>query len=134
MFPSHKTNKMKNSIRLIAILLSFAFAGRAQITQPPQTPSQQQQVAPMHTPDTSNVRMNAPNTLPDGFILKDGKVSQVKGGVLTPITQNMKLANGTWVMPDGTLKDALNKTSKLQEGQEITSDGKLITPPDQPHE
>jgi len=128
---------MKNSIKLIAILLLFATAGRAQITQPPQTPSPAQQVTPMHVPmDTARAQMNAMNTLPDGFILKDGKVEQVKGGVLNPITQNQKLANGTWVMPDGTLKDVNNKTSKLQEGQLIETDGKLITPPNSaiPHD
>lgn len=132
---------MKNSLRLIAIFISLAVASHAQITQPPQTPAQQQQVTPMHAPmDTASAakaqQMNASNTLPDGYILKNGKVEQVKGGVLTPVTQNQKLANGTWVMPDGTLKDVNNKTSKLQEGQLIESDGKLITPPNSaiPHE
>lgn len=130
---------MKNSIKLIAIFLLFAMVSRAQITQPPQTPTQNQQATPMHAPmDTARAQtnMNASNTLPDGYILKDGKVQQVKGGVLTAITQNQKLANGTWVMPDGTLKDASNKTSKLQEGQEIQTDGKIITPPSSavPHE
>lgn len=134
---------MKNSIKLIAIFLLFAMVGRAQITQPPQTPAPNQtpyqQTTPMHAPvDTAKAQMNmnASNTLPDGYILKDGKVQQVKGGVLSALTQNIKLANGTWVMTDGSLKDVNGKVTKLQEGQEIQTDGKLITPPNSaiPHD
>jgi hypothetical protein len=118
---------MKNSIRLIVIFLSLAIAGHAQMTQPStQTPPPQ--AAPMHAQMDTTKMPDASNTMPDGYVLKGGKVEQVKAGVLTPISQNMKLANGTWVMPDGTLKDVNNKTSKLQEGQEVEMDGKLITP------
>lgn len=62
----------------------------------------------------------------DYVVIKDGKTMLMKGNSLTALTSDITLTNGTVVKTDGSVKASDGTTMKLQEGEKIDVDGKLI--------
>ncbi|KAA9034535.1 hypothetical protein FW778_22120 [Ginsengibacter hankyongi] len=59
----------------------------------------------------------------DGVIMKNGKVLQRRAGQVAVLTQNLVLADGTTVMPAGTVKMKDGTTITMQEGDYFKMDG-----------
>ena len=59
----------------------------------------------------------------DGVMMQNGKVTVMKNGQASPLTQDLVLANGTTVMADGRVKMKDGTTSTLQDGDYIRMDG-----------
>ena len=57
--------------------------------------------------------------------MKDGKLSEMMNGKLTPVKQDITLQNGTTVHPDGKINDRDGNWKQLQEGEYMTMDGKV---------
>lgn len=64
-------------------------------------------------------------SIPDGVMMKDGKILMVKNGEFTTLDHDMTLTNGTKIVPDGNYTTYDGITMKLKEGQHIDMDGKL---------
>lgn len=62
----------------------------------------------------------------DCIEMKDGKVVVMKGSMVSALSNDLTLTNGTIVKSDGTVKSSDGTTTKLQEGEKIDMDGKMI--------
>ena len=61
----------------------------------------------------------------DGCMMKDGKMTMMKGGKMMPMTADMTMANGTVCMTDGTCKMKDGTTMKMKDGQGMMMSGKM---------
>ena len=62
-----------------------------------------------------------------GVMMKGGKMMMMKDGNTTgPMDHEMTTTNGHKVMPDGTMKMPDGKDMRMQEGQIMTMDGKMM--------
>ena len=61
----------------------------------------------------------------DGVMMKDGKMMVCKKGETMPMTEDMKMGNGTMVMKDGTVKTKDGKTMMMKDGEMIDKNGKI---------
>ncbi|HSQ43576.1 MAG TPA: DUF6799 domain-containing protein [Ginsengibacter sp.] len=59
----------------------------------------------------------------DGVIMQNGKVLQRRSGQVSVLTQNLVLADGTIVSPEGTVKMKDGTTITMQEGDYFKMDG-----------
>ena len=57
--------------------------------------------------------------------MKDGKLSEMVNGKLTPVTQDITLTNATTIHPDGSINDRDGHLRKLEEGPYMTMDGRI---------
>lgn len=64
-------------------------------------------------------------SIPDGVMMKEGKILMVKNGEVTTLDHDMTMTNGTKVVTDGNYTSNNGTTMKLREGQHIDMDGKL---------
>jgi len=63
----------------------------------------------------------------EGIMMKDGKMMMMKDGKPTgPMNQETKMSDGHKVMPDGTMKMNDGTEMRMQEGQMMTMDGKMV--------
>ena len=63
----------------------------------------------------------------EGIMMKDGKMMMMKDGKPTgPMNHEMKMSDGHKVMPDGTMKMNDGTEMRMQEGQMMTMDGKMV--------
>jgi hypothetical protein len=65
----------------------------------------------------------------NGLMMMDGKMMTRQDGKNTPMTEDKTLANGTKVMPDGTVEMKDGKKVQLKEGECVMMDGKIQTMP-----
>jgi len=61
----------------------------------------------------------------DCVMMKDGKLTVIKGGKHMDMTEDMTLSNGTTVMKDGSVKMKDGSTTTLKDGDCIYMDGKI---------
>lgn len=61
------------------------------------------------------------------YLMKKGKVVEVKNSKETPLKADVTLKNGTVVMPNGSCKMKDGKTTLLKEGECMHEDGKIGT-------
>ena len=61
----------------------------------------------------------------DGVAILNGQIFLLENGTKRPLQQQLNL-NGTSVSPDGTLKTAAGKTSKLKEGMAVNKQGRVV--------
>jgi hypothetical protein len=64
-------------------------------------------------------------TKTDGFMMKDGKLMQMKDGLSVPVEDSITLKNGSVVLKDGTVKAKDGKTVMLKTGDWIMKDGTI---------
>ncbi len=62
----------------------------------------------------------------DGVIRKDGKVMKIAAGVMSELSSEMTLSDGTKIMPDGKVVPRAGKTWELDNGDAILSDGRPL--------
>jgi hypothetical protein len=62
----------------------------------------------------------------DGVKMSAGRMIVVKGDKRTPLDQEMTMANGTKVEPDGTLNFTDGQKTHLENGQMIMNDGHIM--------
>ncbi|WP_345109320.1 DUF6799 domain-containing protein [Hymenobacter algoricola] len=98
---------MKNALKLLPLLALLGFCGVAQAQTVPAKPNGAKKM------------VKVDHMKSDHMMMHDGKMMVMKNGVMTPMTADMTLANGTRVMTDGTV------TMKLKENQLIGMDGKM---------
>lgn len=94
-----------------------------------QTGSTNDKMSPrdMNNNQNQNVQNKPVNkSHPDGIMMQNGKMMQVKNGQMTSIDHDMTLSNGTKIMSDGTCvkKDGTKMTMK--EGQHLDMSGNMI--------
>jgi hypothetical protein len=65
-------------------------------------------------------------THPDGVMMQNGKMVQVKNGQTTILTRDMTMSNGTKVMSDGTCIKNDGTKIKITEGQYMDMSGNMI--------
>jgi hypothetical protein len=68
----------------------------------------------------------------DGVSIAGGVALVTRNGVAQPLSQELKLTNGTTVKADGTVRSADGKQIKLRENQRLTFDGTLLETPVRP--
>ncbi|MCC3154757.1 hypothetical protein Q3A66_15775 [Hymenobacter sp. BT770] len=64
----------------------------------------------------------------DCCMMKDGKMTMMKGGKMMPMTADMTMADGTVCMTDGTCKMKDGTTMKMKDGQCMMMSGKMKMP------
>lgn len=64
----------------------------------------------------------------DCCMMKDGKMTMMKGGKMMPMTADMTMADGTVCTTDGTCKMKDGTTMKMKEGQCMMMSGKMKMP------
>ena len=64
----------------------------------------------------------------DHCMMKDGKMTMMKGGKMMPMTADMTMADGTVCMTDGTCKMKDGTTMKMKDGQCMMMSGKMKMP------
>lgn len=64
----------------------------------------------------------------DCCMMKDGKMTMMKGGKMKPMTADMTMADGTVCMTDGTCKMKDGTTMKMKDGQCMMMSGKMKMP------
>ena len=86
-------------------------------TSPPDMNNNPNQKVQNHPVDKSH---------PDGVMMQNGKMMQVKNGQMTSLDNDMTMRNGTKIMSDGTCikKDGTKK--KMKEGQHMDMSGNMI--------
>ena len=62
----------------------------------------------------------------EGIMMKDGKMMMKDGKATGPMDHAMTMPGGHKVMPDGTMKMKDGKAMRMQEGQMMTMDGKMM--------
>src|SRR5665647_1107606 len=75
------------------------------------------------TNGTNNMSQQQTMQNADGVIMQNGKVLQRRAGQVSVLTQNLVLADGTTVMPEGTVKMKDGTTITMQEGDYFKMDG-----------
>ena len=65
------------------------------------------------------------NQLKDFYVMKDGKMWQVKAGEKSEMTQDVTLVNGTTVMANGTVKKTDGQAITLKNGQYVDLEGNI---------
>jgi flagellar basal body rod protein FlgG len=81
-------------------------------------------------PHNVAVMQNNPGhqSYPDGVLMQNGKVMQVKNGQLTQLQNNdLTFSNGTRIMSDGTWITKDGTKTMMKEGQHMDMSGNLIT-------
>jgi len=63
----------------------------------------------------------------DCVMMEDGKMMVMKGGKTTAMDQDISLSNGATVMMDGSVKMQDGTTKKLNNGDCVLMDGKIVT-------
>ncbi len=63
---------------------------------------------------------------PDGVMMTDGTMKLIKSGLVTPMTVEITMSNGTSVLTDGTIIKKDKTRMMMQEGQHIDMAG-IIT-------
>ena len=62
-----------------------------------------------------------------GIMMQDGKMMMMQGGKATgPMDHEMTMSDGHKVMPDGTMTMNDGKDMRMQEGQMMTMDGRMM--------
>jgi hypothetical protein len=61
----------------------------------------------------------------DCIMMEDGKMMVMKGGSTMAMDKDMKMANGTMVMTDGSVKMKDGKKMMMKDGQCVYMDGKM---------
>lgn len=64
---------------------------------------------------------------PNGFMIRDGRVMQVKDGNLMLIEKDITLSNGNVIMADGNYMIKGKSKAKLNEGEHLDVNGNLIS-------
>jgi hypothetical protein len=64
--------------------------------------------------------------IPDHLMMKAGKMVMMHGIDDVPMSEEVILADGTRVQPDGTVTPVVGVRTKLKEGGAITRDGKIM--------
>ncbi len=65
----------------------------------------------------------------DGIMMQGGKMMMMKDGKATgPMDHAMTMPDGHKVMPDGTMTMTDGTAMRMQEGQMMTTDGKMVEP------
>ena len=120
---------MKKIFCLAAVLLitGAAFAQTTDTTNTHDTTGMQMMHDSMMQSGTQNMNgMHGMNgQMRDCIMMMNGKVMVMRNGQHTLLTQNMRLANNSVVMPDGTVQMANNTTHKLKNGECVYMDGTL---------
>ncbi len=106
---------MKKVIMFLLVAGTCTTAAVAQDTTTPSTPKMEKKLQ-----------------MPDCVMMKDGKLSLMKSGVVSQLNKDLTLTNGTVIKVDGTVKSTDGSTIKLKEGEAIGLDGKLIMKKDIP--
>lgn len=63
---------------------------------------------------------------PNGYMMKDGRLMQVKDGNLMLIEKDITLSNGTIIMADGSYQVKGKSKVKLNDGEHIDTNGNLM--------
>ncbi|MFT3704742.1 MAG: hypothetical protein QM802_20420 [Agriterribacter sp.] len=82
-------------------------------------------VQAQNTPKKTDSTAHHSMMMKDCVMMKDGKMTVMKGGKTMDMTDDMKLSNGTTIMKDGSIKMKDGKTSTLNNGDCIYMDGKI---------
>ena len=77
---------------------------------------------------TANHKMHSGKMkmMKDCVMMEDGKMMVMKGGKTMAMEQDMTMTNGTVVMSDGSLKMQDGTTKKLNNGDCVYMDGKVV--------
>jgi hypothetical protein len=59
------------------------------------------------------------------IMMKDGKLTEVINGKKDPVNQDITLANGTTIHPNGNIDDKDGNKKQLNEGEYMTMDGRI---------
>ncbi|MDQ2773032.1 MAG: hypothetical protein M3Y54_21310 [Bacteroidota bacterium] len=104
---------MKKIAHLLPLLL-LAATGTAALAQ----------TAPKiaHSPTTAKSSV-------DYCLMKDGKMTLMKGGKMVPLTANMTMSDGSMCMTDGTCKTKDGTIKRLKEGECMMMDGRMTMHP-----
>lgn len=65
----------------------------------------------------------------DYCLLKDGKMTVMKGGEAIPLTENMTMSDGSMCLTDGTCKLKDGTIRQLKEGECMMMDGRMTMHP-----
>jgi hypothetical protein len=87
-------------------------------------------VAQDSTKSVSTNKTDKMHQMKDCVMMKDGKMVEMNKSGATPLTRDLTLANGTVVNLDGTVKSTDGTILKLQDGEAVDMEGKLITKKD----
>lgn len=79
---------------------------------------------PKMTKVMNHQRVN--QSFPNGVMMKNGKLMMVKNGKLTMMDHEMSMANGTKVMPNGTILKKDGTKMMMKEGQHMDMAGHTI--------
>ena len=105
---------MKNSLKLLSLLLlSGAFTLALAQTTPQNKPM--------------SGKMQKGKMAMNGCTMKDGKMMMMKGGKMTPMTENKTMSDGSVCMTDGTCKMKDGTTMTMTEGQCMMMNGQMTT-------
>lgn len=72
-----------------------------------------------------NAQSNPGESHPDGVMMQNGKIMQVKNGQMSISENDMTMSNGTKIMSDGTLFNNDGTKTMLEEGQHIDMSGNM---------
>ncbi len=77
-------------------------------------------------PKKSDTYVLLPNKIEKEYVtMKNGLAMHVKDGNITTLGSPLKLNNGGYAMPDGTIQMSDGTTKKLKEGEYINIDGQM---------
>lgn len=65
------------------------------------------------------------NRHPNGYMIKDGRMMQVKDGNLMLIEKDITLSNGTIIMADGNYMEKGKSKAMLKEGERVDMNGNI---------
>lgn len=80
----------------------------------------------MNTQSTYQNQDATSNMHPDGYMMKNGKMVEVKNGAVIPMENDVTLSNGMKVMSDGRYQKRNGAVLVLKEGEHIDRSGKVI--------
>lgn len=79
----------------------------------------------MNNNQYQNAHNNPGESHPDGVMMQNGKIMQVKNGQMSVSEHDMTMSNGTKIMSDGTLFNKDGTKTMLEEGQHIDMSGNM---------
>ena len=101
----------------LSLLLTVGcFAAQAQTKVPPRKPVR---------PAPRMVSKNAATK--DGAVIREGKLMLTQQGHTNPVLEEVSLANGTKIRPDGTVTRTDGTTVTMKEGDYLSLSGRLTT-------
>lgn len=103
------------TVSLLFVALAFAFSASAQSMS-----------------DTTHKKMQhheySQSHNMTSYMMKDGKLMMNKSGTMSAVTSDVTLANGTTITPDGKVTWKDGKSQTLQNGEKVSSAGKVWGP------